>query len=108
MAAKHGARHRYNDGCRCGECKGANAAYRRALRQRRAEAAPTGPATVVSLPSNPGYGRPSVTGPVEAAVEAEIADLAEARPGMAQVAQRWLECWITPGRSRARRPRRRG
>jgi len=40
MAAKHGTRHPYNDGCRCDECRGANAAYRQRYRQRQRSLSP--------------------------------------------------------------------
>jgi hypothetical protein len=76
MAAKHGTRHRYNDGCRCDDCTAANAAYQQQYRER--------PVVVpLSAPVTPQTFEP---GPVEAAVEAEIAGLAEARPGLSQAA----------------------
>lgn len=78
MAAKHGTRHRYNDGCRCDDCKAANAAYQAEYRQR--------PAVVVPLST--GVTPPICgPGPVESGVMAEIGGLAaEARPGLAAVA----------------------
>ena len=75
-AAKHGTRHRYNDGCRCEDCTAANAAYQQQYRER--------PVVVpLSAPVTPQTFEP---GPVESGVEAEIAGLAEARPGLAQAA----------------------
>jgi hypothetical protein len=78
MAAKHGTRHRYNDGCRCDECRGANAAYRRRYRQRATAVIPIHDSVNSDTSSRPGL--------VEAAVGIEVADIAEARPGMAQIA----------------------
>jgi hypothetical protein len=80
MATKHGTRHRYNDGCRCEDCTAANAAYQQRWRKSRIGAEPTTPGVVVTVSS------PVTPGPVEAGVEAEIAGLAEARPGLAQIA----------------------
>jgi hypothetical protein len=71
MAARHGTRRRYIEGCRCEDCTEANRLY---FRQRRA--AGNAPVAVVSPPA--GMSEP---GPVEA----ELAGL-EARPGLAQVA----------------------
>jgi hypothetical protein len=76
MAAKHGTRHRYNDGCRCEDCTAANAAYQQKYRERRV-------IVPLSAPVTPQTFEP---GPVEAGVEEEIAGLAEARPGLAQAA----------------------
>jgi hypothetical protein len=78
MAAKHGTRHRYNDGCRCDDCTAANAAYQQQYRER--------PVVVsLSAPVTPQTFEP---GPVESAVEAELAGLAvaELRPGLVAVA----------------------
>jgi hypothetical protein len=77
MAAKHGTRHRYIDGCRCDECKAANAAYQQEYRQRPAVVVPLSTAVTPPL---------SGPGPVESGVEVEIAGLTEARPGLAQMA----------------------
>lgn len=91
MAAKHGTLHRYrSEGCRCGECKAASAAYQRDLRQRRAAGEPAQKrpsATVVSL-NAPVVAESCEPGPVELGVQSEIEGLAqtEARPGLAQVA----------------------
>jgi hypothetical protein len=76
MAARHGTRRRYNDGCRCEDCTAANTTYQQKYRQR--------PTAVVSLPAP--VTPPNGPGPVESGVEAEIADLAEVRPGLAQIA----------------------
>jgi hypothetical protein len=78
MAAQHGTRHRYIDGCRCDECKAANAAYQQEYRQRPAVVVPLSTAVTPPL---------SGPGPVESGVAEEIDSLAsEARPGLAQVA----------------------
>ena len=79
MAAKHGTRRRYVEGCRCEGCTEANRLY---FRRRRAGDTAPPPAAVVSLPAA-GASEP---GPVEAAVEAEMAGLTDARPGLAQTA----------------------
>jgi hypothetical protein len=76
MAAKHGTRHRYNDGCRCEDCTAANAAYQQKYRERRV-------IVPLSAPVTPQTFEP---GPVEVAVEKEIAGLSETRPGLAQAA----------------------
>jgi hypothetical protein len=34
MAARHGTKYRYNDGCRCDVCTAANTAYQQRYRQR--------------------------------------------------------------------------
>jgi hypothetical protein len=78
MAAKHGTRRCYNEGCRCGDCKDANAAYQQEYRQRPTAVIPL--STAVTPPI-------CGPGPVESGVEAEISGLAaEARPGLAAVA----------------------
>jgi hypothetical protein len=75
MAATHGARRRYNEGCRCDDCRAANTAYQQGYRQRHTAVVPlTAPVT------------PPSPGPVEAGVAEEIAGLTEARPGLAQAA----------------------
>jgi hypothetical protein len=85
MAAKHGTRRRYVEGCRCDECAEAQREYQRDYRARRANGLPT----VSQLPrpwnTDPD---PELSGPgrVEAGVEAEIAGLTEARPGLVQAA----------------------
>jgi len=81
MAAKHGTRHRYNEGCRVLSAKGADAAYRRD-RQRRA-------CVVDDYTSDAHFPvdlQEMEPGPVESGVAAELAGLAEDRPGLAQVA----------------------
>jgi hypothetical protein len=86
----HGLRRYKVDGCRCDECKAANAASQADLRRRRAagEVVPQKrPAAVVSL-NAPVAAESAEPGPVELGVEAEIAGLAqtETRPGLAQAA----------------------
>jgi hypothetical protein len=73
MAANHGTRRRYNEGCRCDDCTAANNAYQQEHRQRR-----------VSPVVTPSFSEP---GPVEIGVSEEIDGLAaQARPGLAQAA----------------------
>jgi hypothetical protein len=75
MAATHGTRRRYNEGCRCEDCTAANAGYQQKYRQRPTVVVPlTAPVT------------PTSPGPVEAGVAEEIPELIEARPGLAQAA----------------------
>jgi hypothetical protein len=82
MAARHGTRHRYIDGCRCDDCKTANATYERDRRARHANGEFSQRAAVVSLPA-----QPCGPGPVESAVESELAGLAgQTRPGLVAVA----------------------
>lgn len=87
MAAKHGTRRCYIDGCRCDPCTEANRIYKREYRQRRA----------AGVAPRPGVPIASVTviqpetrgaGPVESAVELEIEGLvqAEVRPGLTAAA----------------------
>ena len=78
MAAKHGTRRRYVEGCRCEDCTQANRVYFR--RRRAAKGLP--PTAVDPLPAA-GASQSAERGPVESAVEAEIAGLAESRPGLA-------------------------
>jgi hypothetical protein len=79
MAISHG-RERYRRGCRCDECKAAQASYQRVYRERQRNGL-VGVANAAPEPN----GSP---GPVELAVEAELAGLvsAEARPALAQIA----------------------
>jgi len=79
-AAKHGTRRRYNEGCRCEDCTADNTACHQEYRQRLIGAEPANPSSVVTVSS------PVTPGPVEAGVEAEIAELADARPGLAAAA----------------------
>lgn len=80
MAARHGTRARYNDGCRCDDCVTANSSYQADYRQRRmAGGSTTSSEHFVDPASGPGR--------VESAVKDEIDGFAaEARPGLAQVA----------------------
>jgi hypothetical protein len=76
MAARHGTRRRYNEGCHCEDCTAANNVYQQEYRQRR-----VGP---MLTPVTPPLCDP---GPVESGVAEEIDGLAsQARPGLAQVA----------------------
>lgn len=78
MAANHGTRRRYNEGCRCDDCKDAQRLYQQRYRERRANR------DVAQLPQPVPDGSPP--GPVESGVQAEISGLAQARPGLAQTA----------------------
>jgi hypothetical protein len=86
MAARHGTRHRYNDGCRCDECKAANAAYQAEYRQRPTAVIPLPTVRNLTAPTFDPVTKSCHLGPVESGVEAEIAGLTEARPGLAQMA----------------------
>ncbi len=85
MAAKHGTRRRYVEGCRCDDCADAQRNYQRDYRERKANGLPA----VSQLP-RPQKADPdpelSGPGPVESGVQAEIAGLNEARPGLAEAA----------------------
>jgi hypothetical protein len=79
MAARHGTRRGYNEGCRCDDCKDAQRLYQRRYRERQAlrNVTPVSPDEVV----------PKFPGPVESAVKDEIGGVAaEARPGLVQAA----------------------
>jgi hypothetical protein len=84
MTAKcHGTRQRYNEGCRCDECKAAQRAYQRRYRERKANGL-TRPVAVVTMSPPVADATP---GPVELGVQAEIDGLAaQARPGLAAAA----------------------
>ena len=87
MAARHGTRRGYGEGCRCDDCKDAQRLYQRRYRERKAngETRPHSAPVMVQLP--PAEPQPCGPGPVESAVRDEIGGLAaEARPGLAQVA----------------------
>lgn len=90
MAAKHGTRRRYVEGCRCDDCSEAQRIYQRDYRERRAGGQSSRHAAVVTLrqPDTPDTPETCGPGPVESAVKAEISRLsqAEARPGLAQAA----------------------
>jgi hypothetical protein len=83
MTIKHGTDRRYNDGCRCDECREAHKIRAREYRDRKRRGL-TRPALLTAVMSMESSG----PGPVELAVEAELAGLAAAqeRPGLAQTA----------------------
>jgi hypothetical protein len=87
MAARHGTRRGYNDGCRCDDCKDAQRLYQQRYRERKANGLTRSPAVVVAeLPQADAY-QIDTPGPVESAVKDEIGGFAaEARPGLAQAA----------------------
>jgi hypothetical protein len=84
MAAKHGTRRRYVEGCRCDECADAQRNYQRDYRERKARGLPT--ISQLPRPQNSNPEEPCGPGPVESGVQAEIGSAAEARPGLAQMA----------------------
>ena len=85
MAAKHGTANRYNQGCRCENCKDSHRLRAAAYRQRRSAGETRPPAVAVSLPVT-GESHPSGPGPVESAVEFEVGGLAQPRPTLVAVA----------------------
>jgi len=84
MAATHGTQRRYVEGCRCEDCKEAHRVSARDYRERRANGQ-TRPASVVAIPSAV-VSESSGPGRVEAGVQAELAGLAQSRPGLAAAA----------------------
>jgi hypothetical protein len=81
VAAKHGTRRRYVEGCRCKDCTEANRLYfcqRRDAGRLVSRRKPDTASGLADYKVGPG--------PVESGVEAEIAGLADARPGLAQTA----------------------
>jgi hypothetical protein len=73
MAVRHGTRKRYGAGCRCDDCRAAQRLYQRRYRERVAlgETRPVSVAPVLQV-------QPADAGPVELAVEAELAGVAVA------------------------------
>jgi hypothetical protein len=88
MAARHGTRRGYGEGCRCDDCKYAQRLYQRRYRERKAngETRPhSAPVVVTQLP--PAELQPCGPGPVEAATQQEINGLtAQTRPGLVAIA----------------------
>lgn len=86
MASQHGTRTRYNQGCRCDDCKQAARDYNKA-RGQSIRAKKHAPTTVTKLPtaSSATSGEP---GRVEAGVLAEIGELSTAanRQGLVEIA----------------------
>ena len=75
MAARHGTRRGYTEGCRCDDCKDAQRLY-----QQRYRARSLSPVTNVTPD-------PAGPGPVEAGVQAEVGGWAtEERTGLVQIA----------------------
>ena len=83
MTIKHWTDRRYSGGCRCNECREAHKLKAREYRERKRRGL-TRPALLTAVMSMESSG----PGPVQLAVEAELAGLAAAqeRPGLAQVA----------------------
>ena len=90
MAAEHGERARYKEGCRCDPCRMAENNYRRVLRQRKksGELPARSLSAVPPVPAIPVAGDEPAAGSVEADVRKEIEKLAatEDRSGVAAVA----------------------
>lgn len=88
MSASHGTRRRYNEGCRCDDCKAAEAVYRSNYRQRKASGEPVGPQGRVVPISAPMVEVHDEPGRVEAGVLAELEGLTQAdeRPGLKETA----------------------
>jgi hypothetical protein len=82
MTINHGTDRRYSDGCRCDKCREAHKIKAREYRDRKRRGL-TRPALLTAVLS-----MDVSAGPVEQAVESELAGLAQARerPGLAQVA----------------------
>jgi len=86
MAARHGTRRRYTEGCRCDECRDAQRLYQQRYRERRANG-DVAPVTNVTPEPDEVFKIEHLPGPVESGVTAEIDGLAaQARPGLAQAA----------------------
>ena len=87
MASEHGTKTRYNNGCRCDECKNASRKYdqQRRLRSKAIAAGGTAPTRIKTALLEPETDEP---GRVEAGVLAEIEGLstAESRQGLVEVA----------------------
>jgi hypothetical protein len=89
MAVRHGTRKRYGAGCRCDDCRAAQRLYQRRYRERVAlgETRPVSVAPVLQVVKI--HHPPADAGPVELAVEAELAGVAvaELRPALVAVAR---------------------
>lgn len=87
MATQHGKRSSYNKGCRCDDCKGAEASYQDNRRQTKLMAASGEKSPVVAFRQ---VAAPIADGPgrVEAGVLSEIEGLEQAleRPGLKETA----------------------
>lgn len=89
MAAKHGTRRRYVEGCRCAPCTEANSEWARDYRARRA--ADTGALfkerKVAEIEPVVTLAQPRTPSPVESGVLAELSGtVVQARPGLAAAA----------------------
>jgi hypothetical protein len=87
MAAKHGTRRCYLDGCRCDPCSEVNATYQREYRLRKKQPPGTAPETVTALPGA-SVGPVNQVGAAERAVLEELVTLtsADTRKGAAEAA----------------------
>lgn len=95
MALRHGTRTKYNDGCRCADCKQAASDYEKARRQainnrKHAPASVTTLTTARSASPSSQAGDPAAitAGRVESGVMAEIGELSTAasRQGLVEIA----------------------
>lgn len=85
MAARHGTRGGYKDGCRCDECRDAQRRYQQRYRERSVAGVGNSHTSSSSVFAVSGYR--TAPGPVESRVQAEIGALAtQARPGLAAMA----------------------
>jgi hypothetical protein len=83
MPSRHGSRDRYHQGCKCTDCKAAEAAYRRRYRERKL----LGDIAPAAELSGQGGSAPDSPGPIESvAVEAIGPELARLRPDLTAVA----------------------
>ena len=86
MPANHGTHSRYSQGCRCDACREGHRLKARAYKERK-EAGQVRPRAELEGRSEfPNVSERIGPGPVEVGVEAEIGDVAGARPGVAAVA----------------------
>ena len=87
MAARHGTRQRYNEGCRCEDCTAANTAYQQAYRHR--------PTAVVRL-STPVTPSTFDRGPVETGSRPRLQDWPKRAPDLLKLRWRWHASWRRP------------
>src|ERR1700759_402172 len=103
MAAKHGIRRRYVEGCRREDCTEANRFYKREYRQRRIGGELTRPTTVVKL-SQPEPGAP---GPSRLAPRLRPTAWPPRRgPDLLRRRSLWRGSWTTPRQLTSTRQRR--
>lgn len=88
MPEKHGTHAHYSAGCRCDSCREAHRVRARGYRLRKAngEVVPQFRYADQQEPDLLADRPTSAPGPVEVSVQAEIGDVVDSRPGLAQVA----------------------